>query len=478
MKINPRSLRARLIGWCLGLAFALFWPAGIYIYFQVKWCLDTTLQIHLSDRAQRIGHSLLEGVERTGEGYVAEEIEGRYSPEEDLRFVRIYRPDGSILYVSGAPLHREFDPAEIPVPPPGVSTQSSRLLHLSRGFPLMLVNYPYSAGSRHYVIQTGQTAVSNAQVMHGLVLSLFLALPIFTAAAVGGVYLLIGKTLASVEQVAAAARKVTLRNLNLRLPETKSGDELERLTQSFNEMIRRLDEAFQHASRLSMDASHELRTPLTIIQGELEVMVREEQRPEAREKAGSLLEEVRRLNHIVRNLFLISRLDAGEAILEVDRLNLTALVHQTEEQMAVLAEEKEISIHWGTDTEVFIDADASRLKQVVVNLLDNAIKYTPRGGRIELSVKDEAGQAVFAVTNSDSQIADESFPFLFERFYRSHRHRFDPDSGAGLGLSIVRSICSAHGGTVEATNLSTNSCSFTVRIPRLSISSGPGFLRA
>jgi signal transduction histidine kinase len=264
---------------------------------------------------------------------------------------------------------------------------------------------------------------------------------------------------------------VTLRNLNLRLPETNSGDELERLTQSFNEMIRRLDEAFQHASRFSMDASHELRTPLTIIQGELEVMVREEQRPEAREKAGSLLQEVRRLNHIVRNLFLISKLEAGEATLDVDRLSFSALVHHTEEQMAALAEEKDISVNWVADAEIFLDGDAARLKQVVVNLLDNAIKYTPPGGRIDLALKDEAGHAVFTVANSDAQIADESFPYLFDRFYRSHRHRFDPDSGAGLGLSIVRSICSAHGGTVEAANLSTGSCSFTVRIPRLSLSS-------
>lgn len=472
MIMNPRSIRARLIGWCLGLALALFWPAGIYIYFQVKWCLDTTLQIHLADRAQRIGHGLLEGVARTGEGYVSEEIEGRYSPEEDLRFIRIYRPDGSRMYVSGAPVHGEFDPSQIPVPPRGASEQSSRLLTYPNGFSLMLVNYPYRVDGKLYLIQAGQTAVNNARVMHGLFLSLFLALPIFTAAAVAGSYLLIGKTLASVEKVAAAARKVTLRNLNLRLPETKSGDELERLTQSFNEMIRRLDEAFQLASRFSMDASHELRTPLTILQGELEVMVREESRPDAREKAGSLLDEVRRLNHIVRNLFLISKLEAGEAILQVDRVNFTALVHTTEDQMAVLAEEKEISMEWGADAEIFIDGDAARLKQVVVNLLDNAIKYTPRGGRIELAVKDEAGHAVFTVTNSGAQIDDESFPYLFERFYRSHRHRFDPDSGAGLGLSIVRSVCAAHGGVVEAANLSTGSCSFTVRLPRLSLQSG------
>ncbi len=330
---------------------------------------------------------------------------------------------------------------------------------------MLLVTSPYTVGPQTYVIQTGETSMRNRQVLWSLTKSLLLFLPVFIALTVGGIYFLIGKTLAPVDRVTSAAKEITLHNLNLRLPEPRSGDELERLTRAFNEMIGRLHEAFQHASRFSMDASHELRTPLAIIQGELEMIIQDAQEAESRSKLYSLLEEVRYLNKIVGNLFAISRLEAGEATLEVTRLDFTALAHRVVEQMEALAEEKEITIVWKADEPVAIDGDSTRLKQVVVNLLDNAVKYSPSLGKIELSVLEQDGCAVFMVTNTGSKISDEAFPYIFDRFYRSRSHRFSRESGAGLGLSIVRSICSAHGGTITATNEAAGGCSFTVRLP-------------
>ncbi|MEJ0000856.1 MAG: ATP-binding protein [Verrucomicrobiota bacterium] len=326
---------------------------------------------------------------------------------------------------------------------------------------MLLVTMPYAVGPRTYVVQTGETSMRNQQVLWSLMKSLMLFLPVFIVVTVGGIYFLIGKTLAPVDRVTTAAKEITLHNLNLRLPETNSGDELERLTRAFNEMIGRLNDAFQHASRFSMDASHELRTPLAILQGELEVIIQEAQESDSRAKLYSLLEEVRYLNKIVGNLFAISRLEAGEAVLEVTRLDFTGLVHRVVEQMEALAEEKEISIAWKADEPANLDGDGARLKQVVVNLLDNAIKYSPRRGRIELSVCEREGSAALTVSNTGSRISDEAFPYIFDRFYRSRSHRFDRESGAGLGLSIVRSICTAHGGTVTATNESAGGCSFT-----------------
>jgi heavy metal sensor kinase len=463
--MNPRSIRVRLIGWCVGLALVAFLSFAAYTYFQVRLCLRHNLQTLLTQRANRIGKFLLQNIDETGEGYVATEIVGRYSPAEDLRFIRIFRPDGSLLYRSDAPRNLEFNPKDIPTPPRVLSGTSTQELDFPNGFHMLLVTLPYTVGPQQYVIQTGETSMSNRQVLWSLIKSLMLSLPVFIVATVGGIYLLIGKTLAPVDRVTTAAKEITLHNLSLRLPQTNSGDELERLTRAFNEMIGRLNEAFQHASRFSMDASHELRTPLAIIQGELEVILQEAQWPEGGEKLYSLLEEVRHLNKIVGNLFAISRLEAGEATLDVTRLDFTSLVHRVEEQMAALAEEKEISIEWKTDMPVVLDGDGTRLKQVVVNLLDNAIKYSPSRGRIELSMCDKEGNATFTVTNIGTKISDEAFPYLFDRFYRSQSSRFDRDSGAGLGLSIVRSICSAHGGTVTATNESGGGCSFTVRIP-------------
>ena len=291
-------------------------------------------------------------------------------------------------------------------------------------------------------------------------------LPVFILATVGGLYFLIGKTLAPVDRLTTAAHEITQHNLSLRMTETGSGDELERLTRAFNEMIGRLNEAFQHASRFSIYASHELRTPLAIIQGELEVVIQETQDSDVRGKMYSLLEEVRHLSKIVNHLFAISRLEAGEAVLDLNELDFTSLVHRVEEQMAVLAEEKGISLIWTSDESVILDGDSTRLKQAVVNLLDNAIKYTPQGGRIELALSKKDDDALFTVINTGARISEDALPFLFDRFYRARTHRTDRESGAGLGLSIVQSICTAHGGSVSASNEPPGCCCFTVRLPR------------
>ena len=137
----------------------------------------------------------------------------------------------------------------------------------------------------------------------------------------------------------------------------------------------------------------------------------------------------------------------------------------TAEQMELLAQEKRIDLDWETPDCVEIEGDRARLKQVVVNLLDNAIKYTPEGGAIRLSVRAEEGQALFEVVDTGLGIDEESLPFIFDRFFRSNQVRFSERSGAGLGLSIVRSICTAHGGTVTAENQQASGCCLTVRLP-------------
>ncbi len=220
-------------------------------------------------------------------------------------------------------------------------------------------------------------------------------------------------------------------------------------------MISRLQEAFEHASRFSADASHELRTPLTILRGELEAAL---QSPalggEVREKIGSALEEIDRLSKVVEGLFAISHLDTGEATLDVKRFDLAHLAATTAEQMAPLAQEKQIVLVWKGSECVEIDADRGRIKQVAVNLIDNAIKYTPEGGRIEVEARSlpDRNEAVLEVIDTGSGIAPEALPHIFDRFYRSAEARSGTNGGAGIGLSIVRSICAAHGGRIEVEN--------------------------
>ena len=267
-------------------------------------------------------------------------------------------------------------------------------------------------------------------------------------------------------QIARSAEQITLHNLDGQLPLAPTGDELEQLSLALNRMISRLREAFEQNRRFLADASHELRTPLTALRGELESAVEQARPlPELRDKVGSALEEVDRLAKIVENLFAIARLDAGEAQQEWSRFDLGPLAAGTADQMSLLAEDKGISVNCNVEQEVNVEGDRARIKQVVVNLLDNAIKYTPPGGSIHLNVHARDRKAILEVVDTGIGIPAVALPHLFERFFRVDGARSREVGGAGLGLAIVKSICTAHGGQVEVESAEGRGSRFTVKLP-------------
>ena len=244
---------------------------------------------------------------------------------------------------------------------------------------------------------------------------------------------------------------------------------------SLNRMIERLDEAFQHINRFSADASHELRTPLTILQLELEGIAQNHRRDASlAEQIGSALEETHRMSRIVESLLAISRLDAGEVKMDKMRLDLGELATSTANEMSLLAEEKSIRLHAHGPTGVQVEGDRSRLQQVIVNLIDNAIKYTQQGGKIEISVAREADTAVLEVSDNGPGISAEALPHVFERFYRADKARSRANGGAGLGLSIVKAICAAHNAEVKVSSQEGRGSRFRVELPLLNVLASDG----
>jgi signal transduction histidine kinase len=206
-------------------------------------------------------------------------------------------------------------------------------------------------------------------------------------------------------------------------------------------MIARLDESFQYIRRFTADASHELRTPLTVLRGELEAIAQHPRQsqnlgPDGGERGavGSLLEETELLSRIVESLLAISRLDAGETRMESVNFDLAELAATTTEQMRLLADDKNVSLVWETEGVVEVEGDRARLKQVVVNLLDNAIKYTGEGGEARVSVRNENARALLEVADTGIGIPAEALPHLFERFYRVDKARSRQMGGVGLGV--------------------------------------------
>src|ERR1017187_811183 len=465
--MNPRSISFRLVAWYAGLLAGIFLLLCALLYLDLRHFLENDLRESQSRRTRQIANTLLAHVQQTSEAYVASQTKDWYEPEINDRFIRITRADGTLVYVSGSPQDGSFDPAEIPAFPPSTKTEFSQKLKLSGGNTLLIASLSFkSSGNPDYLVEFGALLDRVETMLNHLFLQLALGLPLAVIIITVGGYLLVRRALTPVEQITRAAERITQHNLSERLPVPRTGDELERLSVSLNRMITRLDDDFQNSKRFVADASHDLRTPLTILRGELENFAEDPRLDsEMSERAASLLEEVAHLGKIVDQLFTLSQIDAGEAQTEWTRFDLTELAQTTAEQMNLLAEDKGISISCDVGQPMLVKGNHVRLKQVVVNLLDNAIKYTPEKGAIQLRVLAINGHAVLEVEDNGIGIPSEALPHIFERFYRVDQARSADSESAGLGLSIVKSICIAHGAEVEAQSAVGNGSCFRVKLP-------------
>lgn len=447
-----RSLRFRMTAWYVGLLAASLALFGASVYTGLYHYLDSSLKKELAEETRSIGDNFLANVSQRGEQYVAGEINEAYDPEISDRFYRITRQDGSVLYESSAPRDGSLDPSKIP---PIRKAHDDVLFSQESvgGRVLLIQTVPYtSPDGKKFWIEAGESFEPVRAVLHGLMLNLLLGLPIIVIVAMAGGYWLTRRALQPVDHISRQAERISWQNMNDRLPTIESGDEIERLSLSLNRMIARLERSFQHINRFSADVSHELRTPLTILRGELEAIARQKIPPEQSEMIGSALEEVERLTRIVEHLLAISRLDAGEALRETVRLDLGKMARSTAEQMHLLAEEKSISLLYDITPNVPVEADAARLRQVIANLVDNAIKYTPEGGRVKLSVGINNGQGVFSISDNGIGISSQALPHIFDRFYRGDKARSLYSAGAGLGLAIVKAICAAHNAEIRVSS--------------------------
>jgi heavy metal sensor kinase len=460
--MNTRSITFRLLAWHAGVSLLLCAGFGLYTYFGLSYFLRTAQADALQRRSREVGAILAAHIGREGEAYTIDLIRTSYAPENNDRFIRVRRPDGSLLYVSGAPPDRTFDPAGVPLLP-RESPDEGRPVTVGN---LLVVETPAPVDGRRYLVDCGVSKLPDGQVLRGFLVMLGIGVPLILLVSVTGGAVLVRQAFRPVRRITNAAKAITSSNLGQRLPVAETSDELEHLSIVLNEMIGRLEKAFQHSQRFSADASHELRTPLTIMRVELESISQEAALDRGvREKIGSILEETVRMGKMVEGLLAVSRLETGEAVINVERFDLAGLVAETAEQIALLAEEKKITVRCEGPGAVEVDGDRFRMQQVIVNLMDNAIKYSPAGGEILLNTFAAGTEAMLEVDDDGPGIVAEALPHVFERFFRADSVRTHSVNGTGLGLSIVQSICLAQGGSVEAGNRDGGGCRIIVRLP-------------
>jgi signal transduction histidine kinase len=258
------------------------------------------------------------------------------------------------------------------------------------------------------------------------------------------------RALRPIEELTEALEKTDVSNLANPVPRSGNGDELDRMTAVFNRMKERLGLSFTQAREFTLNASHELKTPLTVIHGTLEQMATNEQAEESdRDRAASLLEEVQRLSSIVGQLSFLARADAGLLPSAREPVALDELVRDLAEETMILASSAEISVTLGECQTVSVSVDKMRLRQVLLNLADNAVKYNECGGSIEMTLVRQNDHAVFTLTNTGPALPAELRPRVFERFFRGDLAHNSATEGSGLGLSIAKSIVEAHQGVIR-----------------------------
>ncbi|MDP8924567.1 MAG: ATP-binding protein [Chloroflexota bacterium] len=344
-----------------------------------------------------------------------------------------------------------------------------RTVVLADGEPWRVLTVPIVVdGDVQAVGQIARSEVPGRSALDELLLLFATAVPLTLALAVAIGLFLAGRALDPIDRITRMAARINADDLSRRLGLPPRDDEVGRLAATFDTMLDRLDRAFRRQRQFTADASHELRTPLAMLRGQIELAL---DRPRSAEEYEATLvslgDDVRRMEGLLGDLLTLARADAGRLPLVPEPLDLADLATDVAAAMEPLASARGVRLTRSGGGALPIVADQTRLTQLLVNLLDNAVKYTPDGGTVTVSTGRDAGQAILSVADTGIGVAPEHLPHLFERFYRADAARARAEGGAGLGLSISRWIAEAHGGRIDIESRLGEGTTVTVRLPVL-----------
>ena len=369
-----------------------------------------------------------------------------------------------------------------------ITDRRSRILHrsYSLGTDSLVVKDTISAGSiilttvylngepvriaatrdKNFTYYVGYPIADLRELLDNFFVIFLILTPIAVALSIIGGLALAKKALQPVDEITTRARTITAQNLDQTIPVRAVDDEIGRLTATINDMIGRLHASFAQVRQFSADASHELRTPLTVIRGEIELALRSKKSPdEYRRVLESTLEEILRLTSIINNLLTLAKAEQGLTTADFSEVDLKSLVEELYEDSTVLAEGKNITVTLKTNAPITIVGDRTRLRQLFLNLIDNAIKYTPEGGTVTLAMEQQNGSVFFRVEDTGIGIPPEDIGKIFDRFYRVDKARSRELGGTGLGLSIAKWIAELHRGTITVSSEPQKGSVFTVQLP-------------
>jgi heavy metal sensor kinase len=469
VRVTPRQIRTRLTLW-----YVAMFAAGLLLYI----CCAAVLQFW--QLRSQLYHAAVQDIE-TAEGLLYFKPDGKLAMQEEYhnhpeslllidRLMEVIGRDGTILYRNGRLGDRELGGP--PFPGEGEKGYSERSAELLDGTRILMISHIHSIDGHPLLIRLAYNQTHLVARMKEFTGLLLFALPLALAVVGFMAYTLTRRALNPLATMAGQASQITASRLQDRLPIENPDDELGHIATAFNGLLERLENSFEQLRRFTADASHELRTPLAALQSVGEMgLQREYSSAEYRDILGSMLEEVTRLTRMVESLLTISRADAGEIKLKKSVFSLVDLVHEAIGLVDVLAEERGQFFHVRATQEYYVEADRLLLRQAILNILHNAMKYANVGGKILVSLtrglrdSENVSLVNLEIVDDGPGIPKEHQARVFDRFYRVDEGRSRETGGAGLGLAIAKWAVEVNGGEIGVKSSLESGCSFFIRLP-------------
>jgi two-component system, OmpR family, heavy metal sensor histidine kinase CusS len=456
--VKSLSIGARLTAWyslMLALSLGLF---GAFAYFAMSHSIRATVDSELRHRLQAAFDIIRDDMPQ-GLRAVQDEFGELVDSEGPGARLRVSYRGGSLIYSSPG-IRDGIQPRH----PWSVSRPFGAWI---AGHRFRLLRQTVRIGNVDYDIEVGASTEQFRRTLERFRELLYALAPAFLILAALGGLLLSRRALAPVDQITHAARSIGAQDLSHRLQVPRTGDELERLAGTLNEMLARLEAAFQRITQFTADASHELRTPVSVMRTNAEIALRKPRtESEYREALSRILDESEKVSRMIEQLLLLARADSASGLLPMTRNDLVAAVEDACREARVLAEAKHLDFHESLPaSRIWVQGDFASLERLFMILLDNAVKYTASGGQIEVRLGTDDGFAVADIRDTGAGIAPEDTARVFDRFYRADRARSRESGGTGLGLAIGKWIAEAHRGEIRVDSVLGKGSTFQVRIP-------------
>ena len=462
IELTFRSLRMRIMAWygilialCL-LAYSIAVAVSYARQIEAEWNRDVHEDVELATRAITVD---AHGTPSWPSGFLGNEV---IEEEGGGHWVEVWSTAGKRLLAAGT-----LDPPL--AGPPSAIDRSARTIRAAAG-PFRVESDRFRAGGSTFIIRAAISETPGRREILSLWQQLaVLCLLVLVFGCIGS-FALVKRSLGPLQRMATHARRITAEDLHDRLTPEDAGTELNQLRDAFNDTLARLERSFENLRRFTADASHELRTPLTALRSVGEVSLRQARSAEEyREVVGMMLEEADRLSRLVDDLLRLARADAGQTKSHREPVDLSSIVSEVAENLSVLAEERGQTLQTHARAPLMVRGDRLALRQAVMNLVDNAIKYAAEGTRVRINAGRNNGNTFVEVQDEGPGIADAHRERIFERFYRIDSGLPREKQGSGLGLSIVKGTAEEHGGWIELETEEGRGSTFRLVLPGPSV---------